>query len=1007
MTTEPTPWRRVALSWLVATALLAATAALLGRLGLALAGDLSMVAAFAPIAGVALAALVHRGSAAVPGLWLGHTAALLWAGASPGVAAAIAAGSTLSVMIATIWLRHAGFAPSLGSLRDLRLLTAAVLVCGLALSAANGSAWLMLGGAVSTLDLTRTWLGAWRGEALGALLVGVGMLAFERSAWKSAWAPSRRLGNAALATTLTLAAAIGTVLASQGRLAALPLLVVALVSLVWLTLRSGLVLSCAWTAAASLALAALIVAGVGPAAGLAASIGSAPLWAGLAAAQLLVLLTHALGMRSAAAARRSLVALECAELGVAEWSLAGEPGYTSQRWRSLLEDADGSGTSTIQSWLDRVHSDDRGDVRAALASLEGPESPSVRRQLRARVGEEWPWLELRVAVSERSPDGRPTRLVATLSDVQERRSAADRERLSTSLFQNLHEGLVIVDADSRILEVNPTYSRITGIARDELIGTVPTLLSSPSTDPITRQQHNAIWAGLRSLGLWSGEVVERRRNGDPCALHVSVFTVPDPNGAVRYRVLMVSDITEQRLQRERLERQAHFDELTRLPNRARLTQLLREAMVSSDREGHLLAVCYIDVDHFMSINERYGHPAGDRLLIELAARLRGALRAHASWSDVAARLGGDEFVLLLRADTVDEARLAVERVLRVISQPYHVDPRSEPVTLAASVGATVYPIDRADADTLLRHADHAMYGAKQEGRNRYAFFDAEHNRRAEERFVALGRVQEALDRHELRLYYQPKVDLKRGTVLGFEALLRWEHPDQGVVSPAHFLPLIENTGLSARVGDWVLAQALDQLERWRADGLDISVSVNVSARHLQEPDFVQRLGELLARHAQPLGRSLELEVLETAALADVEYTSTLLERCAGLGVRFALDDFGTGYSTLTYLKRLPVQALKIDRSFVHNRLEDAQDRAIVEGVIGLARTFSCSVVAEGVETPAQARVLLEMGCEVGQGAGIASPMPAVDVPRWTRQWKGLFAIAPATRPVPAAGSRLQ
>jgi EAL domain-containing protein (putative c-di-GMP-specific phosphodiesterase class I) len=225
------------------------------------------------------------------------------------------------------------------------------------------------------------------------------------------------------------------------------------------------------------------------------------------------------------------------------------------------------------------------------------------------------------------------------------------------------------------------------------------------------------------------------------------------------------------------------------------------------------------------------------------------------------------------------------------------------------------------------------------------------------------------------------------------------------VGPAHFLPLIEGTGLSASVGDWVLSQALDQLERWQAEGFDFSVSVNVSARHLQEPDFVQRLAELLARHAKPLGPRLELEVLETAALADVGYTSMLLERCAELGVRFALDDFGTGYSTLTYLKRLPVQVLKIDRSFVHNMLEDAQDRAIVEGVISLARTFSCSAVAEGVETPAQARMLLEMGCEVGQGAGIAPPMPAADVPRWARQWKGLFAIAPAARSAPLAGNR--
>ncbi|MDO9283959.1 MAG: EAL domain-containing protein, partial [Aquabacterium sp.] len=237
--------------------------------------------------------------------------------------------------------------------------------------------------------------------------------------------------------------------------------------------------------------------------------------------------------------------------------------------------------------------------------------------------------------------------------------------------------------------------------------------------------------------------------------------------------------------------------------------------------------------------------------------------------------------------------------------------------------------------------------------------------------------------------------LKRGVVLGFEALLRWNHPEHGVVPPAQFLPLIEHTGLSARVGDHVLAQALDQLEVWQDLGLDLSVSVNITARHLQEPDFAQRLGELLARHARPLGPRLELEVLETAALTDIGFTSAVLERCARLGVRWALDDFGTGYSTLTYLKRLPVQVLKIDRSFVHNMLADAQDRAIVEGVIGLSRTFDCVVVAEGIETAAQARVLMDMGCEIGQGLGIAAPMPAAEVVAWVRDWKGLFALSAA------------
>ena len=323
---------------------------------------------------------------------------------------------------------------------------------------------------------------------------------------------------------------------------------------------------------------------------------------------------------------------------------------------------------------------------------------------------------------------------------------------------------------------------------------------------------------------------------------------------------------------------------------------------------------------------------------------------------------------------------------------------SPPEVITASVGATVYPLDASDADTLLRHADHAMYGVKQSGRNGYLFFDPEHSRRTEERVLAIGRVQDALDRDELMLYYQPKVDLRRGVVLGFEALLRWNHPEHGVVPPAQFLPLIEHTGLSARVGDHVLAQALNQLEAWQTLGLDLSVSVNITARHLQEADFAQRLAELLARHPQPLGQKLELEVLETAALTDVDLTSAVLERCARLGVRSALDDFGTGYSTLTYLKRLPVQVLKIDRSFVHNMLTDAQDRAIVEGVISLSRTFGCQVVAEGVEGPAQARMLLEMGCDVGQGTGIAWPMPAAEVPGWVRDWKGLFTLAAAQTP---------
>jgi diguanylate cyclase (GGDEF)-like protein/PAS domain S-box-containing protein len=656
------------------------------------------------------------------------------------------------------------------------------------------------------------------------------------------------------------------------------------------------------------------------------------------------------------------------------------------------------------AWISGVHADDRPALEAAIAALSLGEAGRSQLEVRMRPGPQadWRWFEATLLVIERDAGDRPTRLLATLADAQERRDARERQLMSVNLFQHLHEGLLVTDPELRALDVNAAYTHITGVPRDEVLGTVPSLLRPAPADPLARQQRAAMWTALREQGSWRGELLERRRNGEPSTLQTTISAVHGPEGDLRYHVLVIADITEQRAQRERLERQAHYDELTRLPNRAHLSQLLDDAMRAADRDGYLLVVCYLDLDHFKPVNDRFGHAAGDRLLAELAGRLRSALRSRENWTDNAARLGGDEFVLLLRAGTLEEACLAVERVLRVVAQPYVIDPAQDPVQVTASMGATVYPIDRSDADTLLRHADHAMYQAKQSGRNGWLFFDPEHRRRTEERVMAIGRVQEALDQQEFVLFYQPKVDMRSGRVLGFEALLRWDHPQQGLIAPMQFLPLIENTGLSSRVGDWVISQALDHLTQWYRAGLDIGVSVNISARHLQEPDFAQRLSELLARHSEPLAPRLELEMLETAAHADIEATSALLARCRAIGVRFALDDFGTGYSTLTYLKRLPVDVLKIDRSFVHHMLDDAQDRAIVEGVIGLARTFGCVVVAEGVESPAQARTLLELGCDIGQGTGIAAPMRADQVARWVHEYKGMFALAPAAPPAAPA-----
>lgn len=941
--------------------------------------------------GVALAAGLRWGAGVAWGVIPATAVALLSLGV-PLAAASVAVAAQVALLAAAArLLRGVAFDHRLDRARDVGWLVLAVVGLGAPLAAMVGTLGLQAGLAGVHGSWPVTLATGWAALAIGTLLAAFPLLTLDRRLLLQLATAPRVAASAALlalalltALLLALPAVSGSV---AGRLLAFasPLLVVALVA------RAGAPL-------ASLALGLLVVLGTGGAMAAGGWWGSGHAqalavggWAGALLATLLV--AHAAAGEATWRTQRWEWALDGSRLGVADWHLQLGESFASAAWRTLARH--GQPRWTPHLWLQQVHPDDRAALEQAMATLAQGASGRQQIELRMQHGEAWRWFEATLLVIERRVDGRPARLLATLADVDERHEALERQRLSASLFQHLYEGLLITDADLRVLDANPAYSQILGVPRPELLGTVPSLLRPSPADPIARQQRAAMWASLRESGHWRGELLETRRNGETCTLQATISSVLGPAGDLRYHVLVISDITEQRVQRERLERQARYDELTRLPNRAHLSVLLADAMAAADRDGFLLIVCYLDLDKFKPVNDRWGHAAGDRMLAELAGRLRSALRRRDTWADSAARLGGDEFVLLLRAGTVEEARLAVERVLRVVAQPYMIDPAHEPVQITASMGATIYPIDRSDADTLLRHADHAMYGAKQSGRNGYLFFDPEHRRRTEERVMAIGRVQEALDQGEFVLYYQPKVDMKLGKVLGFEALLRWEHPQQGLIAPQQFLPLIENTGLSARVGDWVFGQALEHLSQWRKGGLDISVSVNVAARHLQEPDFAQRLSELLARHPEPLGPHVELEMVETAAFADIAATTALMARCRELGVRFALDDFGTGYSPLTYLKQLPADTLKIDRSFVHNMLEDAQDRALVEGVISLARTFGCSVIAEGVESPAQARTLLEMGCEIGQGTGIAAPMPAALVARWAREYRGVFSISPA------------
>jgi diguanylate cyclase (GGDEF)-like protein len=405
-------------------------------------------------------------------------------------------------------------------------------------------------------------------------------------------------------------------------------------------------------------------------------------------------------------------------------------------------------------------------------------------------------------------------------------------------------------------------------------------------------------------------------------------------------------------------------------------------MLQSQRRNQALAVVYLDLDGFKAVNDVHSHSVGDQLLVSLSQRMKEALRD----GDTLARIGGDEFVaVLVDLEHPTDCVAVLERLLQAAADPVTVD--GHVLKVSASIGVTQFPQDAADADQLMRHADQAMYIAKLGGKNRFHHFDVAQDTAVKTQRQDLSTIQNALEKREFVLFYQPKVNMKTGLVTGAEALIRWQHPERGLLLPAAFLGVIESHPISIELGEWVIDTALAQMEIWVGMGLHFPISVNVGVRQLQQGDFVDRLTALLKAHPDVPPLSLELEVLETSAMEDISHVSNVMNACRALGVGFALDDFGTGYSSLTYLKHLPAELLKIDQSFVRDMLDDPDDLAIVEGVIGLAAAFRRNVIAEGVETAAHGELLLTLGCELAQGYGIARPMPAHSFPEWVANWR--------------------
>jgi diguanylate cyclase (GGDEF)-like protein/PAS domain S-box-containing protein len=683
---------------------------------------------------------------------------------------------------------------------------------------------------------------------------------------------------------------------------------------------------------------------------------------------------------------RYAFAIKGTQDGIWDWNVSTNEIMFTPRWKSMLGYAENEIKDEFSEWERLVHPDDLEITLSIIKEFlshktENFKAENFKAEFRMQHKDGHYINILSRAFASEDEAGEITRLVGTHVDITQQKLSEEKLTLAASVFMHAGESIAITDATGKILDVNDTFSHTTGYSREEAIGKNPRILQSGRQ---SSQFYTDMWQALLNEGYWSGEVWNRRKNGEVYAVMATISAVRDVHGDTTHYVSLANDITPIKHHQEQLERIAHFDLLTNLPNRTLLADRLSQAMLQCGRHEQSLAVVFLDLDGFKTVNDTHGHSVGDELLIVLSLRMKEALREN----DTLSRIGGDEFVAVLAdLDKVEDCEPVLERLLLAASEPIVIN--NVVLNVSASIGVTLYPQDNVDTDQLIRHADQAMYVAKQSGKNRYHLFDTVQDDAIKVQRENLEAIRSALDNQQFVLHYQPKVNMKTGRVMGAEALIRWQHPTRGLLSPMEFLPVIENHAMMIEMGEWVIDSALSQISQWQKMGLTlpISTSVNIAAVQLQQSDFTQRLTKQLAEHPDVDPCYLELEVLETSALDDVHHVSTIMNDCMALGVNFALDDFGTGYSSLTYLRRLPASLIKIDQTFVLDMLNDPDDLAIVEGVIALAKSFKRDVIAEGVETIEHGTALLQLGCELAQGYGIAKPMPASDIPEWIRDWK--------------------
>jgi diguanylate cyclase (GGDEF)-like protein/PAS domain S-box-containing protein len=687
-------------------------------------------------------------------------------------------------------------------------------------------------------------------------------------------------------------------------------------------------------------------------------------------------------------------------VGTWDWQVQTAKLTFNERWAEIIGYTVAElSPFKFDNWADNFHPDDLPSVQERLDKHWRGELDLYEAEVRMRHKKgHYVWILVSGRVVEWHANGNPKRMLGTHLDITERKERESERIIANQLLQesqqvakvggwelNLETGLLYWTAETyRIHEANP----------DEFDPTVDAGIDyflPESREILALALDQAINKGIG----YDLELETLTTQGRKIDVRTTCNVTKKGDKSIRLAGIF-QDISEQKSIQRKLEHSnakleeansalqlsAHYDPLTGLPNRILLSDRMQQAMTKSVRRNQLVAIAFIDLDGFKVLNDGYGHDVGDQFLQQIAQQLKLSLRE----GDTLAHIGGDEFVAVIEElNEIKDSHTILSRLLDAATKELIVN--GTLLRVSASIGVTFYPQNNDSPDQLLRQADQAMYKAKQLGKNRWHIFDVEQDVAIKNRHEELERLRLALKNEEFILFYQPKIDLRSKEVIGMEALIRWQHPEKGILPPAAFLPVLEQDALSIELGEWVIKSALEQLEIWRSMALEIPISVNISPLQLQHADFVSRLETVLTGFPVLNAHSLEFEILESSALQDINLVSGVIGECNQLGVTFSIDDFGTGYSSLTYLKRLPTEYLKIDQSFVRDMLIDVDDRTIIQGIIELAKAFDLKVIAEGVETPAHGEELLALGCFLAQGYGIAKPMPAGAVPAWLMGWK--------------------